>query len=180
MRTIDSGDTFHRFSQKTLNFHCRISPERIGYSDMRNSRITNILHIKSSLQIKIDHRKIRHLRHWVKRCTTFLLQKSIHLLYKSRIIFQVREFPQILPGQTMFMGIKEFTFYRRWRISHKLCNKAACRIFPLRSTGKCGIASGIIILPNDFSKLFQIIIHIDLHHFSKIAPIVTKFTRLTE
>ena len=63
MRMIDSGDTFHRFSQKTLNFHCRISPERIGYSDMRNSRIINILHIKSSLQIKIDHRKIRHLRH---------------------------------------------------------------------------------------------------------------------
>ena len=63
MRMIDSGDTFHRFSQKTLNFHCRISPERIGDSDMRNSRITNILHIKSSLQIKIDHRKIRHLRH---------------------------------------------------------------------------------------------------------------------
>ena len=63
MRMIDSGDTFHRFSQKTLNFHCRISPERIGYSDMRNSRIINILHIKSSLQIKIDRRKIRHLRH---------------------------------------------------------------------------------------------------------------------
>ena len=63
MRMIDSGDTFHRFSQKTLNFHCRISPDRIGYSDMRNSRIINILHIKSSLQIKIDHRKIRHLRH---------------------------------------------------------------------------------------------------------------------
>ena len=63
MRMIDSGDTFHRFSQKTLNFHCRISPERIGYSDMRNSRIINILHIKSSLQIKIDRRKIPHLRH---------------------------------------------------------------------------------------------------------------------
>ena len=63
MRMIDSGDTFHRFSQKTLNFHCRISPERIGYSDMRNSRIINILHIKSSLQIKIDRRNIRHLRH---------------------------------------------------------------------------------------------------------------------
>ena len=63
MRMIDSGDTFHRFPQKTLNFHCRISSERIGYSDMRNSRIINILHIKSSLQIKIDRRKIRHLRH---------------------------------------------------------------------------------------------------------------------